>query len=315
MRTAKFIWMLVWIMSLSACTNMTDGGVRQEEGLLQVVATTNIVADVVSQVGGDRINLTVLIPPGTDPHSFQPTPQDMARVVDAQVIFTNGAGLETFMQALLENSGSQARQVEVSEGVALLEASSHDDHSVSNSQTEEDEHSGDPHVWMDPHNVLVWTDRIEKALAEMDPQNAMIYQQNAAIYRDELEELNRWIIEQITLIPPSNRELVTDHQLFVYFAERYGFTQIGAIVPGYSSLSEPSAMELARLEDAIRNYGARAIFVGNTVNPSLAQRVANDTGTKLVFLFTGSLTDADGPAPTYLDYMRFNVNAIVEALK
>ena len=134
-------------------------------------------------------------------------------------------------------------------------------------------------------------------------------------YRQELIDLDQWILEQVAQIPEANRELVTDHQLFIYFANRYGFEQIGAIVPGYSTLSEPSAQELAQLEDAIRELGVRAIFVGNTVNPALAQRVANDTGTKLVFLYTGSLTEATGPAPTYLDYMRFNVQAIVEALK
>lgn len=303
----------VCLLILAACGSAVEGYTPKGDGLIRAVATTNIVGDVVSRVGGQSIDLTVLLPPGADPHSFQPTPQDLARVVDAQVIFINGAGLETFMQALLENSGSQARQVEVSAGIPLLGASAHDEHDEAHS--EEGEHAGDPHVWMDPNNVLVWVDRIEEALVEMDPENAALYRENAAAYRQELTGLDAWIVAQINHIPQENRKLVTDHQLFVYFAERYGFEQVGAIIPGYSTLSEPSAKELARLEDAIRDLGVRAILVGNTVNPALAKRVAQDTGTQLVFFYTGSLTGADGPAATYLDYMRFNVNAIVEALK
>lgn len=305
---------IILIFFLATCSAPAED-VSQQDHILQVVATTSIVGDVVSRVGGDAIELTVLLPPGTDPHGFQPTPQDMARVADARVIFMNGAGLEAFMQSLLEKSGSQARLVEVSQDIALLEAVSHDEAELEDEHSEEGEHAGDPHVWMDPNNVLIWVDHIESTLVEIDPQNAASYKMNAEDYRQELIDLDQWILEQVSQIPVANRELVTDHQLFIYFANRYGFEQIGAIVPGYSTLSEPSAQELAQLEDAIRELGVRAIFVGNTVNPALAQRVANDTGTKLVFFYTGSLTEATGPAPTYLDYMRFNVQAIVEALR
>ena len=305
---------VILLFFLAACSAPAED-VSQRDGKLHVVATTTIVGDVVSQVGGDAVDLTVLLPPGTDPHGFQPTPQDMTRVADAQVIFMNGAGLEAFMQSLLEKSGSQARLVEVSQDIPLLGAASHDESEEDDAHSEEGVHTGDPHVWMDPNNVLIWVDHIERVLVEIDPQNAALFNKNAESYRQELIELDRWILEQVAQIPEPNRELVTDHQLFIYFADRYGFEQIGAIVPGYSTLSEPSAQELAQLEDAIRELGVRAIFVGNTVNPGLAQRLANDTGTKLVFFYTGSLTEATGPAPTYLDYMRFNVQAIVEALK
>lgn len=315
MRFMRTLLWVVLVMGLSACNLTTGSPASEDDGSLRVVATTTIVGDIVAQVGGDAIALTVLLPPGTDPHSFQPTPQDMARVADAQIIFSNGAGLETFLQELLENSGSQARQVEVSQGITLLEATAHETHDEGDDHAEQDEHAGDPHVWMDPNNVLVWVDRIESTLVEIDPENAPLYQKNADAYRQELAELDQWITQQVSQIAQSNRELVTDHQMFVYFAERYGFEQIGAIIPGYSTLAEPSAIELAQLEDAVRKLNVKAILVGNTVNPSLAQRVANDTGTQLVFFYSGSLTGADGPAATYVNYMRFNVNAIVEALK
>ncbi len=315
MRSRQVFLIIVLLLNLVACQAEVDYSAEKKDGLLKVVATTNIVGDVVSQIGGEAIDLTTLLPPGADPHSFQPTPQDMARVANAQVIFINGAGLETFMRALLENTNSQARQVEVSEGIHLLAASDHDEHLKDENHSGENGLLGDPHVWTDPNNVQVWLDRIEATLVEADPENAALYHENATAYRQELTKLDGWIKSQVDQIPIENRKLVTDHQMFAYFAKRYGFEQIGAIIPGYSTLSEPSALEMAQLEDAIRTVGVKAIFVGNTVNPGLAQRVANDTGIHLVFFYTGSLSAVDGPAATYLDYVRFNVMAITEALK
>ncbi|MEW5867900.1 MAG: metal ABC transporter substrate-binding protein [Chloroflexota bacterium] len=286
-------------------------------GKIRVVATTTIVGDVVRNIGGEAIALDVLLPINADPHSFQPTPRDAAIVSEAQVIFANGAGLEAFLEPLLNNANSQARQVSVSEGISLLAMpENHDDHEEHEGEEHEHEHAGgDPHTWIDPYNVMVWVKNIQSALSEIDPQNASLYQKNAEQYLQSLNKLDLWVRRQVDQIPQENRILVTDHQVFGYFAARYGFEQIGTIVPGYSTLSQPSAQELAELEDAIRALGVPTIFVGNTVNPTLAERVANDTGTQLVFIYTGSLTDADGPAPTYLDYIRFNVNALVSALK
>ena len=301
----------LWILSVLAALVACGQGVTQPENAsflpgdkLKVVATTTLVGDVVRQIGGETLDLTVLLPVGADPHSFQPTPGDLAKVTTAQAIFISGAGLETFVQPLLKNSGSQARLVSVSDGIPLLEPPISMEHAA-----------GDPHVWMDPNNVSVWTQNIEKTLVEMQPANASIYQANAQAYRRALTELDQWVRQQVALIPPDNRKLVTDHQVFGYFASRYGFQQVGAVIPGYSSMAEPSAQELAALEEAIRSLSVRAAFVGNTVNPSLAERVAEDTGVPLVMVYTDSLTAPDGPAATYLDFLRYNVNAIVSALK
>jgi manganese/iron transport system substrate-binding protein len=168
---------------------------------------------------------------------------------------------------------------------------------------------------MDPNNVKVWVSNIEQALSKADPAHASTYQANAEKYRQSLVELDQWAQQQVGQLPQPNRLLATDHQDFGYFANRYGFKQIGAIIPSFSTLSEPSAQELAALEDAIRALGARAIFVDKSVNPSLAQRVADDTHTQLIMVYSGSLSEAGGPAATYLDFMRYNVRAIVNALK
>ena len=134
-------------------------------------------------------------------------------------------------------------------------------------------------------------------------------------YRAELQQLDSWIQGQVTQIPQDRRKLVTDHQVFGYFADRYGFEQLGAVIPSFTAAAEPSAQQLAALENSIKKAGVQAIFVGKTVNPILAQRIASDTGTKLVALYTGSLTEPGGEADSYIALMRYDVAAIVEALK
>lgn len=330
--------------AVSAPGQQSEPAVTSGEGeKLQVVATTTIVADVVQQVGGDAVEVFVLLPVGADPHSFEPSPQDITSVAEADAVFVNGGGLEEFLTPLLENAGISADKVfSVSEGIELRaftgeDAHAHEEADLGNATAESDhahdaadqEHNaamaesdheheqtgGDPHTWTDPNNVMVWTDTIYQALSELDPANAQTYQAHAQQYRAELADLDVWVQEQVARIPEENRQIVTDHQVFGYFADRYGLIQVGTIVPGYSTLSEPSAQELAALEDAIRDLNVKAVFVGNTVNPSLAERVAEDTGTQLVTLLTGSLTEAGGSAPTYLDYIRYNVDAMVSALR
>jgi ABC-type Zn uptake system ZnuABC Zn-binding protein ZnuA len=313
------ILVLVLVVS-TACAGQPAAQPAEEvsaERQLRVLTTTTLVADIVRQVAGDRIEQTVLIPPGVDEHGFQPSPQDIAKAAQADLIFINGAGLETFIEKMIQSAGENVRVIEVSEGIELQEGPGHEDEDeLDEEEATEDEHEeGDPHVWTDPTNVILWVNNIEEALSEIDPANAKVYRDNAEQYRQQLRELDTWILEQVDLIPQENRKLVTDHTVFTYFANRYGFEQVGAIIPGYSTLSQPSAQEMAALEDTIREYGVPAIFVGNTVNPSLSERVAQDTQTELVYILTGSLSDRDGPGATYLEYMRYNVQAIVEALK
>jgi len=279
---------------------------------LRVVATTSIVADVAQNVGGEWIELTTLLPLGADPHTYQPTPQDAAAIANAHVVLANGAGLEVFLEPLLESSGATGRVVPVSYGIDLLhmEADEHEH------EDEEHEHGQfDPHVWFDPLNVIVWTENIAWALSTLDPAHAADYQANAASYQAELRALDAWIADQVALIPAGHRTLVSDHASFGYFAHRYGLIQGGTIIASFSTMAAPSAQELAALEESITALGVPAIFVGTTVNPALGERIARDTGTRLVLLYTGSLSAPGGPADSYLALMRYDTTAIVEALR
>lgn len=300
-------WLFLAAVLLAACDS-SPASTSPQTGKLRVVASTSIIADVVRNVGGETIELSTLIPTGSDPHTFEPRPQDIAALSDADIVFINGLGLEEALEPALEANLTGAR-VEVSQAVDTLPFQ--DEHADSDEQ-----HTvGDPHTWMDPNNVITWTESIAAALSQADPANAGAYQSNAEAYTAELRQLDSWIRQQVEQVPASQRKLVTDHAVFAYFAEQYGFEQVGLIVPALSTNAAPSAKELAELEDQIRSLGIPAIFVGTTVNPALSEQVAGDTGAKLVFVHTGSLGEAGSPVDSYLKFMRGNVSTIVEALK
>jgi ABC-type Zn uptake system ZnuABC Zn-binding protein ZnuA len=167
---------------------------------------------------------------------------------------------------------------------------------------------------MTPHNALVYVHNIEAALSGLDPANAETYAANAEAYEAQLEALDQWVFAQIETIPPENRQMVTDHEAFGYYADRYGLDIIGAVIPSYSTAAEPSAQELAALEETIAEFSAPAIFIGSGVNSALAEQVAADTGTKLVPLYTESLGPSGSGVETYIDFIRYNTTAIVQGL-
>lgn len=290
---------------------------------LRVVATSNLVADAVKRVGGDAIELSTLIPLGADPHSYTATPQDLRQLSDAHVIFISGLGLEEALLPALDSLDGDAPLVPVNAGVATIEFGAADAHAGEDEAEEADaadaehghDHGVDPHTWLDVMNVAIWSDNVATVLSELDPDNADSYRAAAADYRAELEALDADLREQIGGLPVASRKLVTDHDALGYFAAAYDFEVVGAVVPAYSTMAAPSAQELAALQNQIEAAGVPAIFVGTTVNPNLASQIAEDLGIAVVPLYTGSLSEADGPASTYVEMMRYNVGAIVEALQ
>ena len=176
--------------------------------------------------------------------------------------------------------------------------------------------AGDPHFWLDPVNVIKYTENIRDGLSQADPGGAETYARNADAYVAKLKELDAWISEQVKQIPAERRLLVTNHESFGYFADRYGFKIVGTVIPSVSTGASPSAQQLARLTDHIKATGAPAIFMETGASPQLAQQLAQEVGVKAVTeLYTHSTTEASGPAPTYIDMMKYNVKAIVDALK
>lgn len=307
-KTTIFLLLGLCIL-LSACSPTGS-----ETGKPAVVASTTLVGDVVQQVGGDLIELAVLLPANSDPHSFAAAPKDVALIEAAQLVFLNGLNLEESLTDLI-TANARGKVVAVSSNIQTI-LLGEDHHSEEEDHDAGDAHAApDPHVWMDPANVQLWADSIAQELGQLDPEHASIYQQNAEQYQAELEQLDEWIRAQVEQIPPEQRVLVTDHDTLGYFAEAYGFQVVGVVVPGGSTLSDPSAQQIVALEKTITALKTPAIFVDAAVNPQVSERIAADTGTVLVKLYTGSLSELDGPAATYLDLMRYTVTSIVQALK
>lgn len=294
---------------LSACANVNAHGSE-----ITVVASTTLVGDVVSQVGGDRIALTVLLPTGADPHTYEPRPQDAASISDAQIIFLNGLELEHSLESLIESNAS-GTIIEVSDGVEVLPFSEAHEGETGDEAEGHEHAAGDPHTWMDPNLVMIWVNNITEALSSSDPSNASYYQENAASYISELRDLDEWINTTVAVIPIDNRKIVTDHESFGYFANRYHFEVVGLVVSSLSTSSSPSAQELADLENTIQQLNIPAIFVDSTVNPALTEQIAHDTGVKLIEIHNGSLGENGSGYETYLLFMRKNVQAIVDGLK
>jgi ABC-type Zn uptake system ZnuABC Zn-binding protein ZnuA len=254
------------------------------------------------------VKIEALMPIGVDPHGFEPTPTDVAKIADSQVLIVNGAGLEEFLAKLLENAGGQRAVLEASAGLTSRQPQA--------GEIVDPDHTGDPHFWLDPNNVIKYVENIRDGLSAADPKGAATYQANADAYIAKLKELDRWIVDRVKEVPEANRLLVTNHESFGYFADHYGFTIIGTVVPSISTGSSPSAQQLAALIDRIKTTGAKAIFLETGTNPQLADQVAQETGSKVITnLYSHSITEPSGPAPTYIDMMKSNTNAIVDALK
>lgn len=282
-----------------------------DDGRLSVVASTSIVGDVLANIGGTDIDLRVMVPAGRDPHGFAPAPEDLRAVQQAQIVFVSGLGLEQAMLPDLAAAGS-APFVSISEGVQPLALGPDGLESASTASG-----SGttlDPHVWMDPTRVERWAQNAADALSRLDPKRAPEYEKRASAYIDELRDLDRWIREQTQRLKPDERTLVTDHYALGYYAQRYGFQVVGAIVPSASSVAEPAPRDLAALQDQIRQLRVPAIFVESELRPSSFDSLAHDMGVQIVPIYVGALTSADGPASTYLDLMRTDTQRIVEAL-
>ena len=267
-----------------------------------VLTTTTILADIARNVAGDQLVTESLLPFGTDPHSYEPVPQDTKKINESKVLIINGAEYERSLESLLANAGDKKEFIEASAGLRLITDPGNDQ-------------EVDPHLWLDPNNVIVYVDNIREGLTNFNPDGADVYQANARAYITRLQELDAWINGQVAQIPPQRRVLVTYHDSLEYFAERYGFKVVGTIINGYSSDASPSAQEMADLVERIKLFEAPAIFLDTADDPKLAQQLASETGVKVITdLHLESLTEG-GPASTYIDMMRYNITKIVNALK
>jgi ABC-type Zn uptake system ZnuABC Zn-binding protein ZnuA len=270
---------------------------------LKVVATFSVLGDFVRVIGGEHVDLTVLAGPGLDTHTFVPTAADAAALADASVIIENGLGFETWLDNLYVSSGSQATRTVASAGINPLAG------------VGEEAGEDDPHIWHSVPNAIVMVRNVRDALAQADPANAATYQANADAYVGELEKLDDWVKAEVSALPPERRVLVTTHDTFAYFAERYGFTVLGTILPTSTEGASPSAQQLAELVDKLKAADVPAVFAENVSPNSLLNQVATEAGVQVVAtLYTDALGPEGSTGATYLEMMRSNVTNIVQAL-
>lgn len=275
-----------------------------KSGLPIVMATETFLGDIAQNVAGSRINIETLLPVTVDPHEYQPKPQDVTRLAQAQVLIINGLGYESWLQKTLDNLGGQRQMIIAANGI------------TPNLDPSGVHPQGDPHMWMNPLDVINYAIQIRDGLILADPAGKDTYTRNADTYIAELNGLDQWVKDQVNQLPVEKRLLVTNHDALGYFASAYDFKIVGAVFPSVTTEASPSAQQLAGLIGTIRSSGARVIFLDIGENQNMAQQIASETGIKVVTdLYVESLSAPGGPAPTYIEMIKHDVTEILDALK
>lgn len=287
-------------LGLSGCPQSNPSAPEQ---LPKVVATSTILEDLTARVGADEIQLTGLLTPGDDPHIYEPVPLDSAALEQADLIIYNGHDLEPQLIRLMNAVGQNARKVAVGEVVPPLDF------------TKGGETLLDPHVWGNVKNVILMVEVIRDELIQLSPADREVFTQNAEQLTQELERLDTWIAQQIATIPPQQRQLITTHDAFQYYAKAYGLNIVGTLI-GISTEEQPSARTLQQLVKAIQESKVPAIFAETTINSQLIQTVAQEAGVKLAEteLYSDSIGAPGSEGDSYTKMMVANTRAIVEAL-
>ncbi len=294
--------LLAGILLLAACSTPTTSSTNGSA--LKVLSVETFLGDIAQNVAGDRVKVDILLPVAVDPHEFQPAPADAIRITRSQILIVNGAGYETWLTKTLQDVSGNRQVIVASNGL------------TPNPDPSGTHPEGDPHLWMNPLNVIHYVEVIRDGLSQADPAGKDAYTQNASTYISRLTDLDQWVKTQVAQIPPDQRLLVTNHDALGYLAQAYGFKVIGAVIPNVSTEASPSAQQMASLIDAIKSTGARAIFLDANENPNLASQIASESGARVVTgLYVESLSSPSGPAPTYIDMIKYDVSLIVGALK
>jgi zinc/manganese transport system substrate-binding protein len=294
-----------FIAIVAAMMFTASSGAAQQR--LKIVASFSILADLVKNVGGERIEVAALIGAGSDAHAYVPAPADARRVAEARLVVVNGLGFEGWLDRLVQVSGGKGTIVTASKGIKGRRMGG-PDHGHAH-----DHGRDDPHAWQNVANVKAYIANIRDALAEADPPGADAYRANAAAYSAKLDALDKEVRDTVAKIPTARSKIIANHDAFGYFEDAYG---IQFVAPrGMTAASEPSARDVARIITQIKRQKIPAVFLENISDPRLMQRIAKETGAKIGgTLYSDALTGTNGPAPTYIDLIRHNVTTLARAL-
>jgi ABC-type Zn uptake system ZnuABC Zn-binding protein ZnuA/ABC-type Mn2+/Zn2+ transport system permease subunit len=288
------------VLLVAGCGGSGSGS---DSDKVQVVATTTHVGDFVRQVGGDRVDVTQILTPNSDPHDYEPRPEDVTNTAEAEIVFTNGDDLDHWMEQVVSDSGSDAKIVDLGAGVPVK---------LPGESSGEEASQYDPHWWHDPRNAEEAVRQIAAELSAVDPEDRATFEANAATYEGRLNGLDAGIANCFQSVPPGERRLVTDHDAFGYFANRYGIQVVGAVIPSQTTQAQPNAQDLSELADLVRSQGVRAIFPESSLSPELAETIASQTGAQVGQELYGDTLGPEGSrGDTYLTMEAANANAMV----
>jgi ABC-type Zn uptake system ZnuABC Zn-binding protein ZnuA len=291
---------------LAACGDTASPAVA-DGGKLAVVATTTQVADFARNIGGDHVVVTQILKPNIDPHDYEPTPADITAIGAAKVVVKSGVGLEKWLDETIASAGFKGATVDTSTGVPVRQGNG-----------EEEEAAGDPHIWHDPRNAKIMAQNIAKAFAAADPADAAAYEQNLAGYSAKLDQLDADIQAKIDKLPAGNRQLVTNHDAFGYYIERYHLQFVGSIIPSFDTSAELSAQDIDDIVAKIKQTGTKAVFSESSLPPKTAEAIAKQAGVKVVAgedaLYGDTLGPEGSAGDTYLKMEQHNTDVIVQAL-
>ncbi len=263
------------------------------------MATTTEVADLVRNVGGERVDVRGLLSAGADPHGYEPRPSDAASIVDAPVVFKSGGDVDAWLDELVDNAGGDAEVVDLIDSVETIDTGD----------------GADPHWWQDPRNAVLAVAAIREALADADPGGRSAYERNAAAYTRELRKLDRQIAACVAKVPAAGRKLVTTHDSLGYFARRYGIEVIGSVIPSLSTQAQPSAGDIAELVDQVRDEGVEAVFPEAGAGERLEDALSHEAGASVGDpLWADTLGEDGSGAETYTDALAANTAALVEGM-
>jgi zinc/manganese transport system substrate-binding protein len=292
MRVARYF--MLWLVCLALAVSAAP---VHAQAPLKVVASFSILGDFVKNVGGERVDVTTLVGPDGDVHVYAPAPADARKIADARLLVINGLGLEGWLPRLLQGSGGKAPIVTATKGIAPLRLGS----------------DADPHAWQSVANAKKYVANIRDALAAADPAYADFFRKQTEAYLAKLDALESEVREGIRQIPENRRKVISTHDAFGYFASAYGVDFIAPL--GVSTESEASARDIASIIAQIKAAKIPAVFLEKFTDPRLMRRISAETGAKVGgTLYSDSLTDEKGDAPTYIDMVRHNIKALTSAL-
>jgi ABC-type Zn uptake system ZnuABC Zn-binding protein ZnuA len=300
---------------ITACVAMTGCGTSDSPAgspggptaAVKVVATTTQVADFARNVGGDRVAVTQLLKPNVDPHDYEASPADVLAIAQADLVIKNGVGLEKFLDQAISASGFTGTVVDTSTGVQVR------------TSTDAEERAGDPHIWHNPRNAKIMARNIADALGAKDPADKASFESNYTGYAGRLDQLDKDIETRIAALPDAQRKLVTNHDAFGYFVDRYGLQFVGSIIPSFDTSAELSGKDITDLVAKIKATGVKAVFSESSLPAKTAETIGREGGVTVVAgedaLYGDTLGPAGSDGDTYLKMEEHNTKTIVNALR